>query len=321
MINSCNKIIFSNRAYNSIVSETYDKIKTETGGILLGRIIEDIWYVIEVIDPGPNSIFTIVYFEYDTPYVNHLAKVISKQYKIELAVLGLWHRHPSSMDTFSSTDNGTNSDFAKLNMNGAISGLVNIDPDLRLTMYHVSFPLRYTKTPFEIGDLLIPFDLFKLKFSQINHSNLKITESPIFQNDKKKSIRNTLSSYLSLLSGKRVKSQTQSLMTESCFQENKNIPQQKTINEDFLLELYSKEEYLLETTQKVKYENNVTEDTIFYSVNEFENGQKIESPITFDVNFDGKNPLFHCENAKYKFSEGIFNRYVESKIQGKPFIE
>ena len=124
MTTDCSKIIFSNRAYNSIVSETYDKIKTETGGILLGRIINDIWYVVEVIDPGPNSIFTVTYFEYDTPYVNHLAKAISKQYKIELAVLGLWHRHPGSMDTFSSTDDGTNSDFSRLHPNGAISGLV-----------------------------------------------------------------------------------------------------------------------------------------------------------------------------------------------------
>ncbi|HVG16586.1 MAG TPA: Mov34/MPN/PAD-1 family protein, partial [Chitinophagaceae bacterium] len=163
---NCTEIIFSTRACNAMISETLDKIPTETGGILLGRVIDSVWYVLESIDPGPNSIFTITYFEYDTPYVNHLANMLSKQYKLELEVLGLWHRHPGSLDRFSNTDNGTNAAFARMTSKGAISGLINIDPTLRLTMYHVGYPLHYEQIPFKIGDHLLPGRLFEYKHSE-----------------------------------------------------------------------------------------------------------------------------------------------------------
>ncbi|MDR2774710.1 MAG: Mov34/MPN/PAD-1 family protein [Tannerella sp.] len=158
-------VVFSNKAYNAIISESFAKHPLETGGILLGYLLDNgIWVVMEVIPPGKNSIFQSAYFEYDTEFVDYVANSVSSQYKTELNLLGLWHRHPGSMDVFSSMDDTTNREYALLNQAGAISGLVNIDPVFRLTMYHVSLPFSYQKMEVAVGDDLIPPDFFNLKY-------------------------------------------------------------------------------------------------------------------------------------------------------------
>jgi hypothetical protein len=157
------QIVFSDRAYTSILKDTAARIETETGGILLGHRRGSIWYVIEALDPGPNSVFTPVTFEYDHAYVNHLAHNINNLYSIRPEILGLWHRHPGSFDTFSRTDDGTNSQFAGLHEHGAISGIVNIDSAFRLTMYQVTLPLRYTRVAHIYGDQYIPLGLLRMQ--------------------------------------------------------------------------------------------------------------------------------------------------------------
>lgn len=157
------RVVFSNRAYASVLSETTEKIKTETGGLFLGTVKNDTWYIIEAIDPGPKSIFEVAYFEYDQKYTQHLINKIANLYDEKLSLIGLWHRHPGSFDQFSSTDNGTNAKYAAMRKEGAISALVNIDPDFRITMYQVNQPCRYKKIAYEIGDQLIPDELLKYK--------------------------------------------------------------------------------------------------------------------------------------------------------------
>lgn len=157
------KVIFSDRAYASVLAETTEKIKTETGGLFLGKIENDVWYIIEAIDPGPKSIFEVAYFEYDTKYTEHLINKIANLYNAEFELIGLWHRHPGSFDIFSSTDDGTNSKYASMRRQGAISGLVNIDPDFRFTMYHVAQPCKYSKISYEIGNDKIPEKFLQLK--------------------------------------------------------------------------------------------------------------------------------------------------------------
>ena len=160
----CQTIIFSDKAYNAIIDETFRKDPIETGGILLGHVLDNgLWVVMEVIPPGINSVHQYAYFEYDEKFVNYLAESVATKYENKLELLGLWHRHPGSMDTFSGTDDGTNRIFASLKSCGAISGLVNVDPNFRLTMYHVSNPLQYDIVDFEVGDDLIPEDYFKLR--------------------------------------------------------------------------------------------------------------------------------------------------------------
>jgi len=159
-------VVFTKRAFNAIVAEALDKNPLETGGIFIGYILDNgIWIVLETIPPGIETINQRAYFEYDANFINYLSNVIAKQYKGNLQVLGLWHRHPSSMDVFSSTDDGTNVMFAKANPSGAISGLINCDPRMRLTMYHVDNLCHYTKIEWSVDDDIIPENLLELRFT------------------------------------------------------------------------------------------------------------------------------------------------------------
>lgn len=157
------KVVFSDRAFAAIMAETTEKIKTETGGLFLGSFEDGIWYVIEAIDPGPKSIFEVAYFEYDQQYTQHLINKIANLYDKKLTLIGLWHRHPGSFDQFSSTDDGTNSKYARVRKEGAISALVNIDPKFRLTMYHVDQPCRYSVIEYDVGNHLIPDEMLRYK--------------------------------------------------------------------------------------------------------------------------------------------------------------
>lgn len=182
MSNKCQMVVFSNKAYNAIIRESFDKDPVETGGILLGHILDNgVWIVMEVLPPGIKCIFERAYFEYDDTFVNYLAQSVANQYKIPLELLGLWHRHPGSMDVFSSTDDGTNTTFALQNPSGVISGLVNIDPQFRLTMYHMENPRNvvrqyarpnYERIDVEVGDDIIPKEYFQLKYYDGEGSNL-----------------------------------------------------------------------------------------------------------------------------------------------------
>ncbi len=157
------KVVFSDRAFAAIMAETTEKIKTETGGLFLGSFEDGIWYVIEAIDPGPKSIFEVAYFEYDQQYTQHLINKIANLYDKKLTLIGLWHRHPGSFDQFSSTDDGTNSKYAQMRKEGAISALVNIDPKFRLTMYHIDQPCRYSVIEYDVGNHLIPDEMLRYK--------------------------------------------------------------------------------------------------------------------------------------------------------------
>lgn len=182
MSNKCQIVVFSNKAYNAIIRESFDKDPVETGGILLGHILDNgVWIVMEVLPPGIKCIFERAYFEYDDAFVNYLAQSVANQYKIPLELLGLWHRHPGSMDVFSSTDDGTNTTFALQSPSGVISGLVNIDPQFRLTMYHMDNPREvmrqyarpiYERIEIEVGDDIIPEEYFKLRYYDGEGSNL-----------------------------------------------------------------------------------------------------------------------------------------------------
>lgn len=172
MSENCQLVVFSNKAYNAIIRESFDKDPVETGGILLGHILDNgVWIVMEVLPPGINSIFQYAYFEYDEAFVNYLAQSVANQYNRPLDLLGLWHRHPGSMDVFSITDDGTNTTFARQNPAGVISGLVNIDPNFRITMYHLDRPIgrfmgrpNYSVVDVEVGDDIIPEEYFELRY-------------------------------------------------------------------------------------------------------------------------------------------------------------
>lgn len=156
----CKKVVLSNRAYIQIFNESQSRIQTETGGLLLGHFHNGIWYVIEASDPGINAKFYNAYHEGDDVYENHVCGVISRTYKYPLVFLGMWHRHPGSLDSFSGTDDRTNYKYAGSAGNGCISAIINYDPEFRITFYYVeqgdSQNVYYTKVDVEVGDDKIP---------------------------------------------------------------------------------------------------------------------------------------------------------------------
>ena len=105
----CRRIVISDRAYTSIIAEALSRDPDETGGILLGIIDKDTWYVVEATDPGLSTFHNRVHHEMDEKYHNHVYPVISRLYEKDLCLLGLWHRHPGTLNTFSGDDKGTGS--------------------------------------------------------------------------------------------------------------------------------------------------------------------------------------------------------------------
>ena len=149
------EVLFSRRALAAICAETLEHHPLETGGILLGHWHQRRWQVLEAIDPGPGARCTATTFEYDCAYVDHLASKLARQYRQPLHLIGLWHRHPGSFDRFSAEDDLTNQRFAARTPHGALSCLVNLDPALRLTAFHVPPDLSYVRLPWVAGDALI----------------------------------------------------------------------------------------------------------------------------------------------------------------------
>jgi proteasome lid subunit RPN8/RPN11 len=157
------RIVFSDRALSQIRSETAAHPDTETGGILVGTVRDGTFYVLESSDPGYNGLVrSAAYFEYDHQYAMHQVAVMTRLYRERVDLLGLWHRHPGSLDRFSQTDDGTNQMFAELCPHGALSLLVNVDPTFRLTSYVVRSPLEYERvTLVDAGDRHLPEALLR----------------------------------------------------------------------------------------------------------------------------------------------------------------
>ena len=149
------KVIISQRAYLSMLAEVYERVETETGGILLGHRDGDLWYVLESIEPGPQSIFTPTYFEYDDAYVTYRANKVRRLYRCSVDLLGLWHRHPSLMKSFSSTDDETNKTYSDT-LGGAISGIVTLGNGFEITMYYVPSNVCYERIEWVVDDNQIP---------------------------------------------------------------------------------------------------------------------------------------------------------------------
>ena len=148
----CRGVVLSNRAYLSVLSEVYSRDPLETGGIFFGNVKNAVWYVAEASDPGVYTLHTRAHHEMDNNYHNHIYPVLSRLYQHGLCLLGLWHRHPGSLDTFSSDDDRTNHSFAEVIGNGAVSMLVNLDPTARLTCYYLSKNGEYRTVPVMVGD-------------------------------------------------------------------------------------------------------------------------------------------------------------------------
>ena len=158
--NLCKQVIFSDKAINCIISQTLIQNVNETGGVFLGYILNGIWYVLDVIDAGINTENTQVHFVWDQAYVNHLVENQKILYKYIPTILGFYHRHPGSLDKFSIEDMLTMRSHLEGCKYGLLSGLVNIDPDLRLTLYFAESN-KLMRVGYDIGNSYFPKELLE----------------------------------------------------------------------------------------------------------------------------------------------------------------
>ena len=135
------KVYFTTRAYTQLVSEVARHPYVETGGVFIGSRIGNTFYVFETLDPGKHAVRETNRFKQDIEYAGHLAPILLNLYDGDVTPLGYYHRHPGSFDHFTGEDMdmAVNMDYCK-QFNGAISGLVNIDPEFRLQMWYVAPP-------------------------------------------------------------------------------------------------------------------------------------------------------------------------------------
>ena len=303
------KVIFSDRAYVALLSETLEKIKTETGGIFLGYYEDDTWYVVESIDPGPHSIFEVAYFEYDQKYVNHLINKIARLYKKNLSLLGLWHRHPGSFDIFSNTDDGTNKTYSMLAPQGAISALVNIDPEFRLTVYHVPHDLRYRKISYQVGDEYFPEGVL----------SLLTTEEVLKKINKKPD--DDFGSRLHVRTAPRVK--FSKMMESICASAEKfeGLPYKEE-----MLASSEKEEFWErisgEILEDLDYLSTAKDLAVKLRKNRyflclFDDSEESETRVYFSLIESLDKFVFIYKNDCYGYSSGLFSRIAEEAAQGK----
>lgn len=178
----CGQIVLSDRAFCGILAETSEFGDRETGGLMLGNFHKGFWYIIDTVDPGFATVNHPTVFEYQVDYVNHLSKKLGRLYNHPLTIVGIWHRHPGSMDIFSSTDYASMESMVSTAAVGLIFMLVNVDPKLRMTFYYLNKKLELFRVPYVVGDAYIPPELTELappeRLSYYNNSPVEIAPSP-----------------------------------------------------------------------------------------------------------------------------------------------
>lgn len=163
---NCTEVIFSQRACNSILSESIYRKPNETAGILLGTVLDSNWYVIEAMDVGLDHILSANAPSYDIPYINHLLALLSRQYLFEVKILGYWGSISKGCADFSSIDKSAILSIDKTDDKGGITCLINMDTTISLTVYYKGFSLKSEKVNYKIRDHLLPKKVLKYKYEE-----------------------------------------------------------------------------------------------------------------------------------------------------------
>lgn len=151
-------VFLSEKAYKSLFSEcnAYIDSKLETGGVLLGVIDNEGYYIIENILPGSNAKHGKYSFEYDASYINNEVTRVNSKHRINLEVLGLWHTHWEGLPLFSITDMELNIKYTKAFERDIISILVIGCQEIELFAYKIDCEGNIQLLPLKTGDEYIP---------------------------------------------------------------------------------------------------------------------------------------------------------------------
>lgn len=185
------KIYFTKLAYLQLLIEVKKYNHIETGAILVGRVIENNFYVFESLDSGINCRRGPAIFYRDNPYSEHLVDVVRAKYENATAI-GFWHRHPGDFNQFSSADLTANINMARILNKNIISGLVNIfDGQIKLKFWCITLDNNYEEGQIIIGDDYFRNILFYKEIDDIKNLilkneldiNIKEKTKDIFTND------------------------------------------------------------------------------------------------------------------------------------------
>ena len=153
----------SSKAYDSLMMECdrFIDTKLETGGVFLGIIYNDNYYIIENIPPGENSRHGHNSFEYDAYYVSKVSTNIANKYISKLDVLGLWHTHWDGLPIFSASDMSLNNKYTEIYERNIISAIITGDRNIELYVYEVEYDRNISLLNLNIGNEYIPKQYMK----------------------------------------------------------------------------------------------------------------------------------------------------------------
>lgn len=169
----CTRVVLSPLAWTLMISQSYLNDPNETGGALLGYRDGTTVHVTVALPPGPRSQASPVMLKYNEEFQNYVFGVITELMGQKAGLLGLWHRHPGSLDRFSGVDAVAHEQFGKVLNGGVISLLLNLDGpegsprvtgyfvDTKEMVYHL-IPVTVEETA---GQLLIPAEEIIRKYT------------------------------------------------------------------------------------------------------------------------------------------------------------
>lgn len=290
------RIILSTRAYRDILNETSQHLQTETGGVFIGAQERGVWYVVESIDPGPRASLSHSYFEYDKGYVNHLANKVSKRYAFPLRLVGLWHRHPGSFDSFSSTDDQTHLRYLGQCGTAVISILANIDPKFRLTSYVIDGPpVRHHKVSHAIGDKFLPADILN-----------PVDETALLKRIERPSSSRTASAHnLEIVShGASDRPRASPLRQRGDAEKF-----EQTDSSDKVLSMLDSELDFLERQNDFSYQLEMVPAGLVLTMQRLSDDGE-EKPLQFLFSVQNDKRLVTLERNSYRFQEGIIEKLI-----------
>ena len=171
----CTGVVLSPLAWALMVSQSCVANPNETGGALLGYRDGTTVHVTVALPSGPRSQASPVMLKYNEEFQNYVFGVITELMGQKGGLLGLWHRHPGSLDRFSGVDAVAHEQFGKVLNGEVLSLLITLDGgaprvtgyfvDTNEMVYHlipVTIPVTVEETA---GQLLIPAEEIIRKYT------------------------------------------------------------------------------------------------------------------------------------------------------------
>lgn len=150
------KIRISNRSLAAMVSGVERFPDTENGGLLLGKIRNNEFDIIEAIEAGESAIHEKGKLFCDVKSMEYMTNIVKGLYEEELKVVGIWHKHNHDYNPpFSIEDNLCHEKIcASLNQD-ILSVLFQKNQDNEYTMRVFRYCLNHQlmEVEFDIEDL------------------------------------------------------------------------------------------------------------------------------------------------------------------------